>query len=41
MTRIQSFALITAILLLGLFGILKVADGALARQDRICQEGCY
>lgn len=33
--------LIICILALGIGGILKVADSAIARQDRICQEGCH
>lgn len=41
MISIQSLALIAGILLLGSYAILRVAEDALARQDRICQEGCY
>lgn len=40
MTRIQEFAFIVGILVLGSYAILRVADDAIARQDLVCQEGC-
>lgn len=38
MTKVQEFCVVAGILLLGIFGILKVAEDALRRQDLIQQE---
>lgn len=38
MTRLIEATLIASILLLGLFGILAVAEGALKYQDAVMQE---
>ena len=38
MTRLMESVLIASILLLGVFGILAVAEGALKYQDTVMQE---
>lgn len=41
MTKLQEASIYIAILLFGCYGVLSVAERALARQDRIQQEAYF